>query len=45
VAVAEAAPEQEVHPNDPSVHVEHEPIYATESSAPEDQPTGDDSII
>lgn len=45
VAVAEAEPVQDVHPNDPSVHVEHEPIYATESSAPEDQPVDDDSII
>ena len=33
------------HPDHGHVHIEHEPIYATESSAPEDQPVASDSII
>lgn len=45
VAVAEADAAQELDAHAPGAHVEHEPIYATESSAPEDQPVDDDSII
>ena len=42
-APAEAVAELDAHA--PGAHVDHEPIYATESSAPEDQPVPDDSII